>query len=848
MNYDVLFLTARFHRATKPVNRLNFFRVELSDNFALVQNEVVMKTLVRLLLFLFCGYAMAQSAFVSGYLQDEKQLPVSFANVILYSKADSSVVKAGTTSEIGFYQLNGVPEGFYFIEFSSLGYDNLKVYDIKLLADQELGLGTNILKPSLETLNEVTITVSRPIISVKPDRTIFNVEGTMNSTGFDVISLLRKAPAVTVDNDNNISILGRTGVLVYIDGKRLPLTGDDLSNYLQNISSEQIDRLNIITNPDVSFDAEGNAGIIDIRLKKDKNLGINGMLKTTYSQGQYASYNASGSGNYRNKKLNVFTTVGISENNGFNESSFDNYQNGLRLLETNNFKTNSQDFNFRLGMDFFLATHHTLGMLINGNNATSDRNLTSKIQISNQNTPNRIDSLLVVNGTSNAKTSRQTYNLNYLYENENGRSLNIDIDYGKYNNESKRFQPNQYFDDESELLSEQISRIDAPIEIEIYTFKIDFQHKLWGGMLGIGSKTSKISTDNTYLFFDYTSDAFKQNNNRSRLFDYTENVFANYLNYSKGISDKWYLSLGLRSEKTSVNGDLQAFVPELDEPPVKLDYLNWFPSLGLTWQANEKNNFSFNYGRRINRPNYFILNPFIDQITELSFEKGNPFLRPEIANNFEIGYSRASNYNFNIFYNRTKDKITRLVGPDENDSRATFSTFENLGSQTVFGFNSNITLAVNNWLKTYFNFSGSYIDNQANFDHDAIIDLQVFSYKIYSQNSVKLGNGFYAEISGYYNGPNIFGGNFKMKPNWSMDLGLQRKFLNEDLNVRLVATDIFYQSRFEGVAEFGGLTYFGSGQRDSRRLSINLAYSFGNQSLKLRNRNQGLEKEQKRVE
>lgn len=807
-----------------------------------------MRSIFQLFLFLFCGYAMAQSTTVSGYLQDEKQLPVPFANVILYSKVDSSLVKAGITTEMGFYQLNGIPKGSFFLEFSSLGYGNLKINSIVLKTDQNLDLGTNTLKPSLEELNEVTVTVSRPIISVKPDRTIFNVEGTVNSVGFDVISLLRKAPAITVDNNNNISILGRTGVLVYIDGKRLPLTGDNLSNYLQNISSEQIDRLDIITNPDVSYDAEGNAGIIDIRLKKDKNLGINGTLKTTYRQGQYASYNVSASGNYRNKKLNVFTTVGISENNRFNESNYDNYQNGLRLLEINNFKSNLQDFNFRLGTDYFLAQKHTLGILINVNSGTNDRKTPSKIQISNQNSPNLIDSLLVVDGTSNAKNARQTYNLNYFFENENKTRLNIDLDYGKYRNESERFQPNEYFNSDNELLLEEINQVDAPTEIDIFTFKFDFGYKVWEGMLGIGSKTSKINTDNTYLFFDKVNDVFQQNNNRSRLFEYTENVFSNYLNYSKQISDKWNLSLGLRVEKTNAKGDLQAFDSELDEPPVKLNYINWFPNLSLTWQTSQNNNYSFNFGRRINRPNYFLLNPFTDQITQLSFEKGNPFLRPEIVNNFEIGYSHTSNYNFKIFYSRTKDKITRLIGPDENDPRATFSTSENLGSQTVFGFNSNISLTVNSWLKTYFNFSTSYIDNQVNFGDDAIIDLQVFSYKIYSQNSFKLGNGFNADISGYYNGPNVFGGNFKMKPIWSMDIGLQRKFLNKNLNIRLVATDIFYTNNFEGVAEFDGLTYFGNGRRDSRRVSINLSYNFGNQNLKSRTRNNGLENEQKRIE
>lgn len=791
---------------------------------------------------------MAQTATISGYLQDEKQRSIPFANVILFSVVDSSLVKAGITSEKGVYQLDNIAKGSYFLEFSSLGYTNLKLNNIELMSGQKLDVGTNTLKPSLQELDEVTLTVSRPIIAVKPDRTIFNIEGTINSVGFDVISLLRKAPGVTVDNNNTISILGRTGVLVYIDGKRLPLTGDDLNNYLQSISSEQIDRLDIITNPSVRYDAEGNAGIIDIRLKKNKNLGIHGDLKTTYSQGRYARYTIGASGNYRNKKLNVFATIGSTENNGFSETIFDNYQNGLRLLETNDFKTNSRDYNFRLGTDFFISSKHTFGILMNGNKRRSHQKLPSNIQISNQNTPSQIDSLLVVNGTTDAKSQRQTYNLNYLFENGNGQRLNIDLDYGKYRNESDRFQPNRYFDGEGKLLLEEINRIDAPTDINIYTVKIDFEHQLWSGILGMGSKVSSIITDNEYLFFDEVNNVFQKNNNRSRLFDYNENVFANYLNYSKQIFNTWNISLGLRVEKTKANGDLEAFVAELDEPPVKLNYVNWFPSAGLTWQPNENNNYSFSYGRRINRPNYFLLNPFTDQITQLSFEKGNPFLKPEIVNNFEIGYSHSSKYNFKVYYSRTKDKITRLIGPDENDPRATFSTFANLGSQTIFGSTTNISLSVNNWFKSYFNFSTSYINNKADFGNDAQIDVQLFSYKIYSQNTINLPKGLNVEISGYYNGPNIFGAVFEIEPNWSMDIGVQRKFFSDKLNVRLIATDIFYKSGFEGIATFDGLTYFGSGLRDSRRLSINLSYNFGNKNLKSRNRNQGLDSEQKRVQ
>jgi len=806
-----------------------------------------MRLFFKLMLFLCIGQGFAQTATLSGILLDEEQQPLAYAHAILFAVNDSSMVKSGITNEEGMFQLKSIPKGSYYLECSMLGYENMHIKDIILKVNQNLALGVQLMNPATEVLNEVTITPSRPIILVKQDRTILNVEGTVNSVGFDVISLLRKAPAVTVDHNNNISILGRSGVLVYVNGKQLPLTGDALGNYLQNLSSEQIDRLEVITHPDVRYDAEGDAGIIDIKLKKDKYLGANGTLKTTYSQGVYARSTIASSGNFRDKKMNLYGNIARSDNTGFNQSSYDNYQNGFRLLEINNFKSHARAYNIQLGTDFFLGTNHTLGLMVNGSNGTVDRNLPSHIEIYDQNTPYQLDSLLRVEGAMAVKRQQQTNNLRYAFDSGRGRQLTIDLDYGNYSNETERFQPNRFYGLDNELLSEEISEIKAQTDIDIYTAKLDNVDSLWGGTLSLGSKLSRIETENNYLFFDETDGGQLQNNQRSRLFNYTENIYAAYVNYKKSISRSVQLSLGVRTEKTKAEGRLEAFVSQLDEPPVSLNFQNWFPSLALNWRASEQNSFSFNYGRRINRPNYYVLNPFRDQITQLSFEKGNPFLRPEIVDKVEIGYTKSSNYNFKLYYSHAKDKVTRLVGPDESDPRATFGTYANLGTQKVLGGSSNFSFSVDNWYQTNLNISAAFIDNNANFGGNAIVDLQLFSYKLTSQHTFRLLNGTSADISGYYNGPSVFGGNFKMEPNWSMDIGLQRKFMSDRINVRLMAQDIFYQSGFEGLAGFDGLRYFGKGRRDSRRISINLSYIFGNQHIKSKARHKGMENEEKRI-
>ena len=267
-----------------------------------------------------------------------------------------------------------------------------------------------------------------------------------------------------------------------------------------------------------------------------------------------------------------------------------------------------------------------------------------------------------------------------------------------------------------------------------------------------------------------------QNDRSSNRFKYDENVYAGYFNFARPLGKKWSLSAGLRAEKTDATGDLKAFLPELQEPPVELNYMSWFPSAGLTWQLAEQHNLALNYGRRINRPDYNVLNPFNNQISELSYEKGNPFLRPEIVNNLELGYTLMYRYNAKIAYSRTTDQITRLIAPDDADPRAGFITWANLAEQKIWSANISAPIDITKKWNSYVNFSGSYMDNQADYGDGAVVNVQAWSYNIYMQNTITLPLGIKGEVSGWFSGPGIWGGVFKYKTSWSLDLGLQRKF------------------------------------------------------------------------
>lgn len=811
-------------------------------------NPTFMKFCYTLLLSLAVFQLIGQRASIIGKINDAEGQAVIFANVALFSATDSSLVKVETTNDVGAFQLRDLAAGVYDLQITYVGAKDLWQRNLQLADAQKLDLELLSFEAASVELAQATVTATRALVEIKPDRTVFNVQGTINSVGADAISLLRKAPGVTVDNNDNINVLGRAGVLLYVDGKRLPLTGQDLSSYLQNLPAEQIDRIDIISNPGARYEAEGNAGIIDIRLKKDKNLGTNGSLNTTYSQGRYAKSNLNASGNYRQKAFNAYGSAGLGDGAIFHNMDFSSTQNNLALSETNRDRNSWQNFDYRFGTDFFAGKKHTIGFLVSARQMEGQRRGLSRITIAPQSTPNVLDSILVANTTANDKRQQHTYNVNYRFDNNKGRTLNIDLDYGKYNNDSERFLPNQYFDAaEDRVLTEVVNSFDTPTDIDISTFKLDFEEGLWGGQFTAGTKLSRVISDNTFLVYDVLDEIPSINDRQSNRFEYTENVYAGYVNFSRALNKKWNFSAGLRAEQTDATGDLQAFLPELQEPPVELNYLSWFPSAGLTWQVARQHSLALNYGRRINRPDYNVLNPFNNQLSQLSYERGNPFLRPEIVNNIELGYTLAYRYNFKIGYSRTSDQITRLIGPDEVDPRSNFISWENLADQTVFSMNISAPVQVSKGWNAYFNVSASHLDNQADYGDGAIVDVQAFTYTIYQQHTIDLPAGFKGEVSGYYAGPGVWGGVFEYESNWSFDLGLQRKFLQDRLNVRLSASDLFYETGWDGVSSFNGLLSSGSGRWDSRRVSVSMSYLFGNENVKSRKRRIGLEDEAGRV-
>lgn len=565
----------------------------------------------KLFLFFFTPIisltAFAQTFQVKGLAKTDANEAASFATVRLKFSKDSSIAKVDMADVNGAFKLIGLLPESYFLEVSAVGYEKYISKKFQLV-DADINWQEIILTSSSNELKEVTVKAIKPIVEVLADKTVFNVEGTLSATGTSGFELLRKAPGVIIDNSENLIVEGKTGVQIFIDGRLSPLQGRDLTDFLKTIQASDIEAIEIITQPSSKYDAAGNAGIVNIKLKKDKRFGTNGTLAAGFGQGIYSKYNTSLSLNNRNRKTNFFGNY--SNRWGLNR----NFINLYRLQNQVEFDAQSESIsdmvnhNLKLGADFFLTKTSTLGLIINGNLNNGSWNNDSRTPIRPLSSPNPT-LVLVARSLTDMNTSNWSGNINYKFADTLGHELNVDADYGIYTSIRFNQQPNIYYNgDESQILFERNFNMDTPTDVSIATFKVDYEQNLLGGKGAIGAKMSSVNTLNSFEFFNVVDGNEILDPTQSNAFDYTERVYAAYLNYNKRW-EKWNAQAGIRMEHTYSLGDLRS----LQENPlntVERNYTNWFPSGGLTFTPNRTNSYGFTYSRRIQRPNYQSLNPF----------------------------------------------------------------------------------------------------------------------------------------------------------------------------------------------------------------------------------------------
>lgn len=792
-----------------------------------------------LVLFSFLSISINAQT-LKGKVVTETEETVPYAAVTLNQQGDSTLVKAVITDDYGIFEITNVPKGVYQLNISSIGFADYQ-RQLNFIAN-DLDLGSIVLIEAAENLKGVTVTGQKPMVQVMADKTVFNVENTINATGTSAFELLRKAPGVIVNNTGGLIVEGKTGVQIFIDGKLSVLQGEDLINYLESLQATDIEAVEIITQPSSKYDAAGNAGIINIRLKKDKSLGTNGSITTGATVGDFVRYNSSTNFNVRGKKGNLYGTY----SNRFGKST--GFLNLLRTQSGTFFeaRTNSvfdrNSNNIKLGYDLYATPKSTIGAIFNGNFNNGFTSNDSRTPIRPVNTVVN-DSVLVTNSQNTNTSYNLNANLNYRYADTLGTSLNIDVDYGKYNSDRSARQPNVYFNgDETQILRQNSTSQNTPIDIAIATFKTDFEQNVRKGKLGLGVKFSYVNTENTFDFFNRVNGMDVFDDAQSNQFDYTERINAVYVNYNYKWT-KWNLQLGVRIENTISDGNLLSMQVN-EDARVERNYTDLFPSGGLTYQMNRKNQFALTYSKRIQRPNYQSLNPFEYVINELSFRKGNPFLQPQYTDNLKLSHTFNYRLTTSLSYTYVSDFFAQVTVADTGGRN--FITQRNVADNEVINLGISYPKKIKEWWSLYFSLNAyisKYTANSAEF-----LAVQQETLSFYAQNTFTLPKGLTMEVSGWYNSPSVWGGTYRTAALGSLNIAFQKNFFNDKLKARLAFNDVLYTIPWKGTTQFGDLFIDGSGGSDSRQVALSLTYDFGrNEIKKARKRKTGLEDENKRI-
>ncbi len=803
-----------------------------------------MKTALFIVFLVLASSAISfaqQYSTVRGELISQ-QGAVAYASVILKNADDSSIVKTALSDSLGRYRFINISSGMHFVEAYSMGY---VPYSSKAFRVE--GADVDVIKISMikeaKMIDEVRVKALRPIIEIQADKTVFNVENTLNASGSDAFDLLRKAPGVVIDNNNVISLEGKAGVQIFIDGKPSVLSGDDLVNFLRSLQATDVDAVELITQPSSKYDAAGTAGIINIKLKRNKNLGTNGSFGLGYSYGVHHRSNSSLSLNHRNKKINVYSNFSTNLGKRWSFIDLNRLQEGVRYISETDNTRSVNGYNTKIGVDWFAGKNAVIGFLTNANYFNSGSDGNSITEIVPVGDPFNFQ-VLSANNVNEGRNYQVTANVNYRYSDPEGREFNIDLDRGIFDRKSEAYQPNQYIDGPSgsEIYSNNY-RMVTPTQIAVNTAKMDYSQKIGKATFAVGLKYSLVSTDNTFDFYDVlTQDVL--NTDRSNQFLYNENVNAAYANYATSLKQKWKLQVGLRLEQTISRGELIS-TQESDDKLVKRNYTNLFPSGGLTYQAGRNHTWAFTAGRRIQRPNYQSLNPFESQTSELSYRKGNPFLQPQYTYNLRLSHTFKYRFTTGIAYSNTTDFFAQVT--DTLGSTKSFLQPRNVANQESYSITTSLPFNITKWWSIFANTNIFYTTFSAADEKFQAVDQ--FTAGFYAQSSFILPLGFKLELSGWGRTPSIWGGTYRTKSMGAMNIAAEKKIAKKNLSVRLNFSDIFFTSPWRADLVYGDLAINGTGGWESRSFNISLNYNFGNSDVKAsRNRKTGLEEEQQRTQ
>jgi iron complex outermembrane receptor protein len=768
---------------------------------------------------------------ITGLVQDSINQPLPFSIVKLLRTADSSLAQGTIAGENGTYTFAGVADGSYRVQASGVGVTTALSAAVVVRAGLPLTVEPLTLRVASQTLAAVTVRTQKRYIEQQADKTVLNVDADATAQGKTAYELLQQAPGVAIDPNDNIRMAGKQGVLVLINGKPTNLSAADLANLLRATPASTIDKVELITNPSARYDAQGGAGIININFRRDKTLGLTGNASGGYGQSDHYRANVAADVNYRAKRLNLFGNVALSDNFQLTNVRYDRNTNGGRFLQRGYDSDGTRAVVYKAGADYLVGSRHTFGVIVSGNAGQNRFGTFTTTDILTNPTRIVADTTILNRVDNPSRNSRINTAFNYRYADTIGLELNLDADFTGFGNTSPNTITSDYVGQTERPLFTRRTRFDATTDITILTLKSDlvkvWKSRVWPDAsvkLETGLKHTDVQTNNDLLAF--TGAPEQPDLNRTNRFVYRERVSAAYASVNRSVG-KLTMQGGLRAEYANVRGQSTDLLNRTINRP-DTTYLNLFPTAFVQYQATQKSQVGLNYGRRIGRPNYQDLNPFIYQIDPYTSQRGNPFLRPNYTHNAELSYTYNYATTLKLALSRTNDYATDII---RQDGLAAYQTVANVGRVDALNLSFSTPYQVTKWWSSYVYAGATWNRFVGRFSPTEPFDQRAFAFEGYMQHTFTLSPLWLVQVSGFWNAPTTQT-IYRIGGLRALNLSVQKKVWEGRGKITFTVDDVLNTMRWRQAGDAGNQQFDIYRKWESRRVSVRFTYRFGNQNVK----------------
>jgi len=769
---------------------------------------------------------------VGGKIVDKENQPVSFANVVLLNAKDSvSVIKGMISEDDGSFLFEEIENRPYVLKISFLGFaDYIKRFEV----EGNTNLGKIELQETSNSLDEVTVKARKPKIERKIDRISFNVENSVISS-LNTYEILKRTPGVIV-SQGELLVKNRPAT-VYINDRKVYLSTAELEQLLSGLSGENVKSVEVITTPPARYEAEGSGAILNIVMSKNPSIGYKGSVNASNTVAVLPKYSLGTSQYYKTNNLNAFASYNFNANNIYknDESNVtyfepDGSENSTWLGD---FERDTKNYAHSLNtiLDFTLSEKSSLSLSANLNfTPKNDSDLRGQTDI--YSASGSLDSLFTTDSRLENEAKNMLFNADFSTSlGENGAKLSAQVNYIRYDKDQDQDLNTTYFYGNGDEIRNNIIMTKAMQNSDIYTGQVDITTNMGSLPVETGIKYAGITSNSALDFYNNTFAL--QVDELSDALDYDENIYAAYFSTSKDLG-KWSLKAGLRGEYTDITG-ISAQNGLVNDQ----DYFQLFPTFYAMRSIGEESSISLEYNRRIERPRFQSLNPFQYYINENNVKEGNPALVPGIANKVLFNYSYKGALFFDLYWDRV-DHSPSVLSFQDNQKQLLRTVNDNLDYTQQFSLDITYANFVTNWYYLYGYLSGFYMENQIYARESAAETYTIDTFSAF----LNVGNYFYFGGDGTFSGnvntyflPNILAGSYKYEnPQFGLDLGLRKTFMNNKISVSINAEDILRTMNIPMQSQYLNQDNGFYAISETRRITFGVRYNFGNFRLNDNNR------------